>query len=128
MVIYLDEYDSRLSDDDDYKLREIHCKGNLKQFFEECLLKEYGSIINCGEYAVRGRMTNVKRMKTASIALYGYMPLGINISIDFGFVQNRMNVSDGESMFGRSYQSTEEQLERTCQYIKDNFELYEVKE
>ena len=60
MVIYLDEYDSRLSDDDDYKLREIHCKGNLKQFFEECLLKEYGSIINCGEYAVRGRMTNVK--------------------------------------------------------------------
>ena len=67
-------------------------------------------------------------MKTASIALYGYMPLGITISIDFGFVQNRMNVSDGESMFGRSYQSTEEQLERTCQYIKDNFELYEVKE
>ena len=120
MVIYLDEYDSRLSDDDDYKLRKIHCKGNLKQFFEECLLKEYGSIINCGEYAVRGRMTNVKRMKTASIALYGYMPLGITISIDFGFVQNRMNVSDGESMFGRSYQITEEQLERTCQYIKDN--------
>ena len=128
MVIYLDEYDSRLSDDDDYKLREIHCKGDFKQFFEECLLKEYGSIINCGEYAVRGRMTNVKRMKTASIALYGYMPLGITISIDFGFVQNRMNVSDGESMFGRSYQITEEQLERTCQYIKDNFELYEVKE
>ena len=127
MVIYFEEYDSRLGDDD-YKLRRIHCKGNLKQFFEECLLKEYGSIINCGEYAVRGRMTNVKRMKTASIALYGYMPLGITISIDFGFVQNRMNVSDGESVFGRSYQITEEQLERTCQYIKDNFELYEAKE
>ena len=127
MVIYFEEYDSRLGDDD-YKLRRIHCKGNLKQFFEECLLKEYGSIISCGEGFFPGGRSDVKRFKAAGISLYGYMPLGIRISINFGKIQDRMNMVDGESMFGRSYQITEEQLERTCQYIKDNFELYEVKE
>ena len=127
MVIYFEEYDSRLGDDD-YKLRRIHCKGNLKQFFEECLLKEYGSIISCGEGFFPGGRSDVKRFKAAGISLYGYMPLGIRISINFGKIQDRMNMVDGESMFGRSYQITEEQLERTCQYIKDNFELYEAKE
>ena len=127
MLIYWEEYDSRLGDDD-YKLRRIHCKGNLKQFFEECLLKEYGSIISCGEGFFPGGRSDVKRFKAAGISLYGYMPLGIRISINFGKIQDRMNMVDGESMFGRSYQITEEQLERTCQYIKDNFELYEVKE
>ena len=127
MVIYFEEYDSRLGDDD-YKLRRIHCKGNLKQFFEECLLKVYGSIISCGEGFFPGGRSDVKRFKAAGISLYGYMPLGIRISINFGKIQDRMNMVDGESMFSRLYQITEEQLERTCQYIKDNFELYEVKE
>ena len=107
MVIYFEEYDSRLGDDD---------------------YKEYGSIISCGEGFFPGGRSDVKRFKAAGISLYGYMPLGIRISINFGKIQDRMNMVDGESMFGRSYQITEEQLERTCQYIKDNFELYEVKE
>ena len=107
MVIYFEEYDSRLGDDD-YKLRRIHCKGNLKQFFEECLLKEYGSIISCGEGFFPGGRSDVKRFKAAGISLYGYMPLGIRISINFGKIQDRMNMVDGESMFSRLYQITEE--------------------
>ena len=91
MVIYFEEYDSRLGDDD-YKLRRIHCKGNLKQFFEECLLKEYGSIISCGEGFFPGGRRDVKRFKAAGISLYGYMPLGIRISINFGKIQDRMNI------------------------------------